>query len=202
MTPEKRGHHGQRAVGRGADIGHRRTGPERQVFQAGQVRKPSGHLRQLVEIGPVAKRSGKKSLHRAIDDAWIDSASPLVAESQPIERAGGKVIEDHVGVLDQALEDRLALGLTKVEREVLLVAVIGKEGRAVVAAAATGVAAVRMLDLDYVGAQVGEDHPAARAGDDMAQLEDTNPFQRQTLLLNGRLAHLLAPHCAIFSTPE
>ena len=60
-----------------------------------------------------------------------------------------------------------------VERDAALVAVVGLEVRAVEAAleGAERVAGARLLDLDHVGAEVGEQHRRRRAGDEGALLE-------------------------------
>jgi hypothetical protein len=47
-----------------------------------------------------------------------------------------------------------------------------------VAGGAGEIAAPRRLDLDHVGALIGENHGAVRAGNDGAQVEDADAVQR------------------------
>ena len=98
----------------------------------------------------------------------------LVAEAPLLHGAGLVVLDQDVGVLEQAQEHALALGPAQIETERALVAVdadevgsvlAGIEGRAPVA----HLVALRRLDLDDLGAVVAQDlggvWPAQHPGD-------------------------------------
>src|SRR5690606_11521302 len=87
------------------------------------------------------------------------------------QRADREVLHHHVGLLRQAADQRLALGMAEVHGNRLLAAVerqvIGRLGamRPLHARleAARFVAAAGLLDLDHGGAQLGQDHRGERA---------------------------------------
>ena len=89
----------------------------------------------------------------------------VVAQAPALHDAGAVVLRHHVAAGDQALDDVDGLGLAHVEHERLLAAVVGLEvgAEAVRAeAAAPSLLTARLLDLDYLGAHVGEQHGARR----------------------------------------
>src|SRR6202012_1482617 len=53
--------------------------------------------------------------------------------------------------------------------------------------------ATRRLDLDHVGAEVGEQHPRERPRHVLRVLQDPQPRQRQVARLAGRYAHRASP---------
>ena len=116
-------------------------------------------------------------------DRAVDQPRPsrpttrLVAEPQPLHRAGTEVLDQHVGAIEQPLEDRRARRLLQVERQALLVAVDAEEVRALAAderrtPRARVVAAAGLLDLDDARAHVGEQHRAVRPGQHARQIDD------------------------------
>jgi hypothetical protein len=107
----------------------------------------------------------------------------LPGEPHAIERAGGEVLDQHVAVLDQAIEDFLALGVLGIDGDRALVAVEHGEVEAVgaldVAQLAAGdVAGAGPLDLDAVGAHVAQELRAGRARLHVGEIEDAHAVER------------------------
>ena len=94
---------------------------------------------------------------------------------------GPEVVEHDVGGRDQLAQHGLAFGAAQVERQRSLVAVerreIEAEAVAQDALLADRVAVVDALDLDDLGAHVGEEHRAERPGQDPRQIDDANALQ-------------------------
>lgn len=128
------------------------------------------------------------------DDARVPRMHLVVPEPELGELARHVVLDDDVGLADEALDDRAPGGRLEVEREAALAAVRREEvrrlGRKPVAAfrrrsregrapRARVVAAARMLDLDDVRAEVREEHRRVRAGQHAAQVEHAHAGQRR-----------------------
>ena len=100
----------------------------------------------------------------------------FVADAQPVHRAGREVLHDDVDLLDEAEEERLALGVAEVDGDRALAAVDAEEVAApavlVGAGGAGDVAARRALDLDHVRAEVAKDHRGVGPGEDPGEVED------------------------------
>ena len=126
---------------------------------------------------------------RAVDEPRIARLQLVVAEARADQRARPEVLDEHVRVLDQRVElGEIGLVLD-VERDRPLVAVERGEvaGEHVIRAAralvqrrpaAHAVAAVGALDLDDVGAEIGEHHSGERPGGDLREFEDPEPLKR------------------------
>ena len=176
---EKRGQDADDAVGRGADIDDRRAGAQRPPRRSRHEGKPAHHLRQLVERRPVLVRPGQETLDRHDDEARIGRLQRIEAEPEPVHRAGCVIVEAHIGRAHELEEDRLALRRLEVDRDAALVAVEVVVARPRARHAPRLVAAVRVLDLDHVGAEIGEDERRRRPGDDVPQLENAQARERQ-----------------------
>jgi len=98
------------------------------------------------------------------------------------QRAPGEVLGEHVDVREEAAHQRAPLGVPQVERDALLVAVEREEGDRHAVGGGVPVAALvaraRRLDLDHLGAQVGEDRGAERPGQEAGQVEDADAGER------------------------
>ena len=145
-----------------------------------QLQVAAGRLRHRV-VARSRRRGagGAEAADRAVDEARVEFAQPLLAHAQLLRHAGPEVLDVHVRRLHQLVQ-ALAVGLLLgVERDAALVAVVGLEMRAVEAAleGAERVARARLLDLDDVGAQVAQHHAAGRPGDERALLEHAHAFQ-------------------------
>ncbi len=104
----------------------------------------------------------------------------VVAVAHPRQHAGSEVLDDDVGLLGDPVEDLLRFRRLEVDRERALVAVPGEEVGALRAAdpavveghGAEQVALSRPLDLDDVGAHVGEQLRRERPLQQVAEIED------------------------------
>ena len=94
----------------------------------------------------------------------------------------GGVDDEHVGPLDEPLENRLGAGRFQVERDAAFVAVgqveriglVGMRLRRDLVTYPPRVACGR-LHFDDVGAKVGQDHRGAGTGDEACQFHDFQP---------------------------
>jgi hypothetical protein len=137
---------------------------------------------------------------RAIDDARVDRLHRLVADAQLVHHAGAEAFEDHVGIPGQAQEGGHAGGLLEVEAQAFLVAIDHAEEDAVAAFASGGaltrthgagvVAGARVLDLDHLGAEVGQMHGRHRPGQQAREVEHADARERAGS--RHRLSHTCA----------
>ena len=107
----------------------------------------------------------------------------LPGQPHAVERAGREILHQHVAVLDQPVEDLLALGVLGVDRDRALVAVEHREIEAVGAfhvaqLPARDVADARPLDLDAVGAHIAEQLRAGRTRLHVREVEDAHAVER------------------------
>ena len=100
-------------------------------------------------------------------------------DAHPLERARRKVLDQHVAVLDQGIENLLALGVFGVERDRALVVVQHREVEAVHAGdvaqlPARGIALAGTFHLDDVGAEPGQQLRASGAGLHVREVQNAN----------------------------
>ena len=173
----------QDAIGReraGQMIGQRNAHRLRRLA-VGQHREQAGHrLADRVVAGPAAVRAFRTEAgDRAIDQPRIVGGERLIAEAEPVHRAGAEILDDDVGSERKLSRRRLAVLGLQVERDALLVAVHRAE-RAVVVGLAPHperIAAVRRLDLDDLGAQVRQQHAGERPADIAGEFEDLDAVE-------------------------
>ena len=159
--------------------------------QPGDRHQAAHALRDLVEARPIAVGTVLAEARQAhIDEARIDLAQRLVVEAEPVLHVGPVVLDQHVGAGRQLLQDGDAVGRLEVERDAALVAMQVEEVGTVARAAhhRVLVALLRHLDLDHVGAPVGEVARRRRAGAGPRQIDHLEAGQ-------GALA--FGAHCDI-----
>ena len=144
---------------------------------------PPRTLRDVLVDLAVLVRAGAEALDRRDDHARVGLVDVLPSQSHAVERAGREILHQHVAVLDQTLEDFLALGMLRVDRDRALVAVEHREVERVLAFYVTeltscDVADAGPLDLDAVGAHVAEKLRASRARLHMREVEDLHAVER------------------------
>ena len=100
-------------------------------------------------VGPV----GAKALDGGIDQPRVDLGQRVVAKAETIECARAEVLQEHVGLRDDLLEQLLAGFRLQIERQALLVGIEDEEEEAVAVLAARHVAALGILELDDLGAE-------------------------------------------------
>src|SRR5215207_3168604 len=141
---------------------------------------------------------------RAVDERRVRLAKYLVADAQVVEHTRPEALDQGVGGLDQ-LEQRLSAALLlQVDPDRALVAVerqverrAGPErgvllGSVVRRRPADVVALAGVLDLDHVGAEIGEQQGAEPAGQKAGEIEDLDVGK-------GPLAHDQSPGCSDIS---
>ncbi len=124
-----------------------------------------------------------------VNDTRVERADRLITEPQPLDRSGRHVLDHDVGLLRHVLDERqAALGfevdgdrfLVGVEfEEIERVRAVGRPGEG----GPTGLAALRVLDLDDLGAEPGERLGAGGSRLELGQVEDPDPgktLQRRT----------------------
>ena len=178
----QRGQRADRRVQRGIAVDDRGGGAERLPDRlAGQGHQPAHRLAQRIEGRAVAIGAVlAEARDRAEDDVRLQLAQPFVAEAHLVHDPGAEILQDDVGGLDQRGEDLLAALVAQIEAEAFLAAVVDREIDALAAhqrRRLAGFLAAQLFDLDDLGAEVGEDHAAARAGLIPRQFEHPHAFE-------------------------
>src|ERR1700728_537226 len=101
--------------------------------------------------------SAEEPLERAVDDAWIFGRQIGMAAAEPLHGAGRVVLQDDVGGLRQAMEQRASVVGFQIDREAPLVAVEGRKESGGEAVEPAGGGAGHGLDLGHVCAEGGKD---------------------------------------------
>ena len=94
---------------------------------------------------------------------------------------GPEILDQHIGGLDHAVQDRQPFRLLQIERERALAAVGAEKEAALARQARRKLAqhvALRRFDLDHVGAEIGQQRAAIGAGEIAAQIEDGDAVER------------------------
>ena len=113
----------------------------------------------------------------------IDHAQHIVPKPPFLQRAGLKILDHHIGVHNQPLQQRGAVGLAQVQRNAALVARLGQPGQRIAARRhgpeTTGrVAHDGKFDLDHVGAELAQLRGAERPSQERRHIEDLAALQR------------------------
>ena len=148
----------------GVEPGHVGTEPYRRVADTAERRGVFGHrlYRQLggglIREGALLAPAGDGHVHQV----RVVRSERRRIEAEPIRLARPEGLDDDVGPIDEAPNQRPTVGILEVHREAALVAVQGGEGGTeqpvgaeVVAVAPCRVAA-EALDLDHLGPEVAE----------------------------------------------
>ena len=118
---------------------------------------------------------------RAVDELRIERAHRFLAEAEPLHHAGPEVLDQHVGLADQAAHQGDRLGPLQVEREAALAGVeLAEVGALAVAQrrALAHVVAFGRLDLQDLGAHVGAQPRAVGAGQHDREVEHPEAGER------------------------
>ena len=175
-----------------AEVGDLRAGLDRRAAGlAGQAEDPVQAQVVHVVAGAVAVRAVLAVAgDRAVDEGRVRLAQHVEADAELVEHAGPEALDQHVGRLGQLEQGLAAPLLLQVEADRALVAVqrevdrrAGAERRVLLGAVvgrrpAHVVALAGVLDLDHVGAEVGEQQRAEAAGEQAGEVEDLDVLQR------------------------
>ena len=113
-----------------------------------------------------------------------------VVQAELLGEAGPEVREDDVGAGQQPLDHRAGAGVAQVEWQRVLAAVARDEVARLAGRQRRQVAdriASERLDLDHVGAALGQELRAERDGDELAELHDLESGERPGVVRHGRL---------------
>ena len=118
---------------------------------------------------------------RAIDDAGIGRLHRLVADAEARGDAGPEGFDDHVGLAGQPEEIGAALLALEVEHDALLAAAhVAEEHRGALVRrpdVAAGIALARRLDLDHLGAVIGQRGGEIRPRQEPREVDDLDAFE-------------------------
>src|SRR5262249_30565285 len=100
-------------------------------------------------------------------------------EAPLFQRAGHEILDEDVGVADQALQQILTAGMREVQRHRSLAARVDLPPQlpAVAQPRAERIAAARVLDLDDIGAVIGEDGGQHAAGNEPRAVDDSQALE-------------------------
>ena len=174
---------GRPHAGRGV-VDCRRAERRRILRTAGQRHHRAKSLRQRIKAGRIAHRSlVAERPDRAIDQPRIDRSHHVGTDADLLDNAGPEILDHHIGIAYQKLQP-LDIGLGfDVDGDRPLVAIGGVEHqRGIVDEGRSPhpriVAAIGLLDLDHVGAHVGEDGAGQRACERLAHLDHLDACKR------------------------
>src|SRR5258706_324041 len=183
-APGERGEDGDRDPESGSEIGDRQTRLHGAAAAlAGEAEDAAHRLEHRVVALLVLVRPGlAEAGARDIDQPRVEAGQRGEVEPLAAERAGRKVLDQHVGLLRQLANQLAAVVGAQIHRDGLLrpVAgeVIGAVARQLRLEAARLVAAAGLLDLDDARAELGDDHRRERTGEHARKIEDGDAFER------------------------
>ncbi len=120
------------------------------------------------------------------DDLRVELLEVRIGEPELLRNVAAQIRSERIGARHQIVQHLLALGFAEIQRHAFLVAieavienavVLGEEERTDVARDVAAV--VGILDLDDLGALVGEKHGAEGAGAVLLDGEHANALERQ-----------------------
>src|SRR5258708_38128892 len=116
----------------GAAVANLRAGHQgRTVIESGGGRRAAGALRHVLVDRALLVRTGTEAFDRGHDHARIEFLNALPREPHAIQRPGREIFHQNVAMLDQALQDLLAMIAFGVERYRSLVVIEHREIQAV-----------------------------------------------------------------------
>src|SRR5215467_14415242 len=143
-----------------------------QVQDAGE-REVVHVVRRTIAIRPVLAEAGE----RAVDEPRIQLVQGLVVGAQALHHAGPEALHEHVGRCGELLEHRLPLGGFHVEGHRALVAVDEGVDRAADPLVARVAVLLGRLDLENLGAHVGQHHRRQLGRRHARQLENPDSVE-------------------------
>ena len=118
-----------------------------------------------------------KALDLRIDEPGVDLLRDVVAEAQPVDGAGGEILDHDVGLLQHLRENLATAWAAEVQGDAALIGVEQHEvvrihPRLVGGSTAPLVAAPGILDFDDIGPQPCERLGARGSGLELGQIKD------------------------------
>ena len=171
------------------DVVDAAAGTQRVTGAPGHVGQAAHHLHHFIECGAVLIGSRQKALVADIDQARIDLGQRSVVESVFAHGAGLEVLGHHVGAGSQLARHFGAGRVVQINRNAFLVAVEHREKTGTGAQQMARAVAVNRLDLDHLGAHVGQHHAASGAHDHVGEFDHAQAGQGQGLGRDRRVVH-------------
>ena len=175
---QERQQHPLRGERAGDDIANRDAEAIRwAISRAGDAHQAALGLNHRVVAGFLPSRSRlTEARDGTVDQRPVSLRERGVIEAHPGQRSRPEVLDEHVALRDEPIENGAPVRRLEVQGDAFLVAVDAEKIRALAAderraPAARVVAAARLLDLDDAGAHVREHHRAVRARQDPGQIE-------------------------------
>ena len=166
----------------GADVDDGDAHARRRLGAAGDGGEPRlGLHQQVVGLAVAEGAVVAVARDRAADEAGMALAQRLGGVAELGERAGLEVLQQHVGLGDDRLEQALVLGLAEVGDDELLAPVEPGEVRALAvheAVVVAGEVALGALELDDAGARVRQPAAGHGRGDGLIEREDERAGER------------------------
>ena len=160
LTADERGQDTDQEMHAGVAVTERRSADRRRTIpKAGRRGAAARALRHVVIDTDVLIRGAfAEALDRPENDTRVELLNVLPAKPHPVHRAGPEVLDQHVGLADQLLHDRLAFRRLGVQLKRPLVAVELREIQRVLIGDITqlmarNVANAWPLDFHYIGAE-------------------------------------------------
>ncbi len=183
---EQRRQHGLAGVHAGHQVHHGDTELQRRRARLAVERHEAGlALDHQVVAGALGLgAAGVVAGHGAVDEVGLEGLELLVAQAQLLGAAGLEVVDHHVALRQQLVDDLQPLGTLQVEGDGPLVAVhavvVGGLGLADAHAPVAGiVAAARVLHLDDLGPQVRQYLAAQRPGEHAGKIKHPHAVERK-----------------------
>jgi hypothetical protein len=145
------------------------------------LQETGGRVHDIGVCAAVGQRSpGAEASDRRVDETRVVSSQLSGPQPEPLHHAGTKVLDEYIGLRGEAAADVYAFGFRQIDGDAALAAVLLAEERSETVAFLSPPArtvAGRRLDLDDVGAEVGEHPRAMRAGHIPAEVNDTDTVE-------------------------
>jgi len=178
----QRRHHRERTLDAGDHVGQRERRQHRlAVGEAVAVGEAGHRLDQGAEAGAVAVRAGLAEAGDAHhDERGVGLEQHLRREAHRLQGAGAVILDQHLRAAHQPEQQLASARLAQVERHAPLVAGVDlpRHGHPLRAPVAQRIALARRLDLDHVGAVVGELQAQHVAGHQPRQVQHPQPVER------------------------
>ncbi len=179
----QRRQHPDRAEHAAHDVVDRRAGTQRAPGRTGHVRQPAHHLHDFVQRQAVLVRPRQEALVRHVDQVRVVRRQRGIVQPELLHQPGAEVLQHHVALAGQLAGGGAALIGGDVEHHAFLVAVEGPEQADARSGQAARLVAAGRLDLDDLGAEVGQDHAARGPHDQMGEFEHADAGKRQGFIV-------------------
>jgi len=197
LTADERGQDTDQEMHAGVAVAERRAADRRRTVP--KTRRRGGASRALrhvvINTDVLIRRAFAETLDRPEDDPRIELLNVIPAKPHPVHGAWPEVLDQHVGLADQFLQDRLAFGGLGVHLQRPLVAVQLREIQRVqigdiTQLMARDVADPRPLDFHDIGAKPRQHLAAGWSSLHAGEVDDFDSFEWQ---IRGRVGHSESP---------